>query len=126
MQPEIRPSNPHLWARIRKICDALPNVSDRLSHGEVAWFVSRGKQGRQFATTSDHHHDDRNAVVMMAPAGVQQQLVAEQPKLYFRPPYVGAQGWIGMYLDVGAVDWDLVEMHLDNAHAVATAKLSRR
>jgi hypothetical protein len=50
-----------MWARLERICAALPNVSDRVSHGERAWYVERGKRNRQFATTWDHHHDDRNA-----------------------------------------------------------------
>ena len=125
MDPGERPSNPEVWARLHEICDALPDVSNRISHGETAWFVSRGKRSRQFATTSDHHHDDRNAIVMAAPPGVQQQLVADRPSLYFRPPYVGAQGWLGVFLDTDQLDWDLVERHIEDAHAVITERLAR-
>ena len=74
-------------------------------------------KARQFATTWDHHHDDRNAVVMAAPPGAQEQLVGDEPDRYFRPPYVGSKGWIGVYLDAGPIDWDLLELHLGDAHA---------
>ena len=54
---------------------------------------------------------------MAAPPGVQERLVADEPARYFRPPYVGGRGWIGVYLDTGEVDWDLIELHLRDAHA---------
>jgi hypothetical protein len=117
MSPGVRPSDPAAWETLRAICIALPNVTEKTSHGELAWFTGAGKRARQFATTWDHHHDDRNAVVMAAPPGVQERLVADEPARYFRPPYVGSRGWIGVYLDTGEVDWDLIELHLRDAHA---------
>ena len=116
MTPFERPSDPTLWAQLRQICDALPHVTDKVSHSELAWFVGPGKRAKQFAGTWDHHHDDRNAVIMAAPPGVQEQLIAEDPDRYFRPPYVGGRGWIGIYLDTPDVDWDLIELHLNEAH----------
>jgi hypothetical protein len=113
-----RPSDPPAWDALRAICAELPDVTERTSHGELAWFVGNGSRARQFAGTWDHHHDDRNAVVMAAAPGVQQQLVDTDPSLYFRPPYVGAKGWIGMFLDAGPVDWDLVAVHLGDAYAI--------
>jgi hypothetical protein len=120
MSPDERPSDPAAWDALRAICGALPNVIEKTSHGELAWFTGSGKRARQFATTWDHHHDDRNAVVMAAPVGAQERLVADDPARYFRPPYVGSKGWIGIYLDTGAVDWDLIELHLRDAHATIT------
>ena len=112
-----RPSDPGLWARLQEICGRLPDTSERTSHGELAWFVGTGRKARQFATTWDHHHDDRNAVVMAAPPGAQEQLVGDASDRYFRPPYVGSKGWVGVYLDAGPIDWDLLELHLRDAHA---------
>lgn len=111
-----RPSDPGLWARLQEICGRLPGTSERTSHGELAWFVGTGRKARQFASTWDHHHDDRNAVVMAAPPGAQEQLVGDEPDRYFRPPYVGSKGWIGVYLDAGPIDWDRLELHLGDAH----------
>lgn len=121
MTVPARPSAPALWDRLREICDGLAETSVTTSHGELAWSVGRGRAARQFATTWDHHHDDRNAVLFAAPPGVQEQLVASSPLTYFRPPYVGGRGWVGMYLDAGPIDWDLVELHLTDAHAFMTA-----
>ena len=117
MSPDVRPSDPAAREALRAICRALPNVTEKTSHGELAWFTGSGKRARQFATTWDHHHDERNAVVMAAPPGAQERLLADEPARYFRPPYVGSRGWIGIYLDRGEADWDLIELHLRDAHA---------
>ena len=87
--------------RVRRLCMALPEVTERLSHGEPTWFV-RGK--KTFVMTSDHHHDDRLAFTCAAPPGVQQGLVSSDPERFYVPPYVGGRGWLGVYLDV-PVDW---------------------
>jgi hypothetical protein len=112
-----RPSAPDVWDRLREICMGLAEVTEKMSHGELAWSVGPGSKPRQFATTWDHHHDERNAVVFAAPPGAQEQLVAADPTHYFRPPYVGGRGWVGAYLDVGPIDWDVIELHLTDAHA---------
>jgi hypothetical protein len=117
-----RPSDPEVLTALHAICDTLPDVTHKLSHGETAWFVGTGRNACQFATTWDHHHDDRNAVVMAAAPGAQERLIADDPHRYFRPPYVGPRGWIGIFLDTGDVDWDLVELHLTDAHALAAAR----
>ena len=73
-----------------------------MSHGEAAWLVG----GRGFATMSDHHHDDRLAVWLAAPSGRQESLIQTDGDRFFRPPYVGHRGWIGVYLDAPSVDWE--------------------
>jgi hypothetical protein len=87
---------------LRRLCLALPETSERLSHGEPAWFV-RGKT--TFVMYAGHHHDDRVAFWCAAPPGAQDVLVAAAPGRFFRPPYVGHRGWLGVWLDV-PVDWD--------------------
>ena len=89
--------------RVREICLALPEVEERLSHGTPAWFV-RGK--KSFATFwDDHHGDGRLCVWCAAPPGMQEALVAGEPDHYFRPPYVGHRGWLGVHLNRG-LDWN--------------------
>lgn len=81
---------------------ALPDVTERLSHGEPAWFV-RGKE--TFVMSANHHHDDRVAFWCAASPGAQDALVRSRPTSFFVPPYVGYRGWLGVYLDV-PVDWE--------------------
>ncbi len=74
------------------------DVTERPSHGHPAFF--RGK--RQFLHHTRFHHDDpHNAIWCAAPPGMQEALVSGEPEHYFRPPYVGHRGWLGVRLDTG-------------------------
>jgi hypothetical protein len=108
---------------LRKLCLALPETTERLSHGEPTWFV-RGK--KTFVSYSDHHHDDRLAFCCAAPPGVQEALVGSNPAKYYRPAYVGHRGWLGVYLDV-AVDWaEIAELVEDAYRTIAPKSLVAR
>ncbi len=98
--------------RLRGLCLALPETTERLSHGAPTWFV-RGK--KTFATYADHHHDDRLALWCAAPPGAQDALVAEDPATFFVPPYVGGRGWLGVWLDVPA-DWAVLAELVEDAY----------
>ena len=105
--------------RLRRICLALPGVSERVSHGEVSFFA-----GKQFVAVDDHHHGaDRLAFWCPAGAGAQEQLIAEDPQQYFRPPYVGHRGWVGVRIDLDP-DWDeIAEIVRDAYRQVAPKRL---
>ena len=108
--------------RLRRLCLALPETTERLSHGEPTWFV-RGK--RTFVTYANHHHDDRLAFWCAAPAGVQETLVSSAPERFFVPPYVGQRGWLGVYLDV-LLDWEeIADLDTDAYRVVAPKRLVR-
>ena len=116
-----RPSNPSVTERVRQACLALPEVTERLSHGECTWFV---RDKKVFVQMSDHHHDDRLGFWCAAPAGVQAELVEQEPDRFFRPPYVGAKGWLGVYLDVADLDWtEIAAIVRDAYRMIAPAKL---
>ncbi len=107
--------------QVRAHCLALPEVTERPSHGSPAWFV-RGK--KTFVMYLDNHHgDERRALWCAAPDGAQPGLVAAAPEHYFRPPYVGHRGWIGVRLDRG-LEWDAVAGAIEEAFIhIAPAKL---
>ena len=102
--PKVKPVD-----RVRKICLALPETSERLSHGEPAWFV----RDKLFATWEDHHHGDPIVGLWVKGApGLQELLVENEPERYYRPKYVGHKGWIGVNMEPGGragVDWPQVE-----------------
>ncbi|HUC32581.1 MAG TPA: MmcQ/YjbR family DNA-binding protein [Ilumatobacteraceae bacterium] len=100
--------------RLRELCMSMPTVEERLSHGEPTWFVG-GK--KTFVMFAGHHHDDRTAMWCAAPPGAQEQLVDSRPASFFRPPYVGGRGWLGVYLDV-PVDWDEIGLIVEDAFRV--------
>ena len=108
---------------LRRLCLALPEATERLSHGEPTWFV---REKKVFVTYEDHHHDDRLAFWCAAGPGSQQALVASAPARFFVPPYVGHRGWLGVYLDV-PVDWTEMEELVTEAYrAVAPKTLLKR
>ena len=108
--PAARP----LVERVRALCLAHPDVTEKLSHGEASWFV-----GRQFVMFVDHHHDGRIGFWAAAPEGAQARWVHADPQRYFVPPYVGKRGWVGAYLDVDP-DWDDIEEIIDEAYRCVT------
>jgi hypothetical protein len=100
--------------RIRAICLALPETSERLSHGAPTFFV-RGKRAFVMVLT-DHHGDGRFAIWCAAPDGLQRMLVEADPERFFVPPYVGHRGWLGVRLDRG-LDWDELTGIVEDAFA---------
>src|SRR6266550_2006869 len=107
--------------RIRAICLALPETSERLSHGAPTFFV-RGKKAFLMVLTN-HHGDGRFAIWCAAPVGMQQTLADADAVKFFVPPYVGHRGWLGVSLD-GELNWDELAGIAEDAYAeVAPAKL---
>jgi hypothetical protein len=83
-------------ARVRRICSALPETAERLSHGEPTFFVNK----KVFVMFADNHHDDGHiAVWLPVPSGFQLALIESAPEIFFKPPYVGVRGWVGIELD---------------------------
>ena len=104
--------------RLRAICLALPEATEKLSHGEPTWFVG----GKVFAQLDDHHHGaDHLAVWLAAALGVQELVVKSDPSRFFRPPYVGHRGWIGVRID-GRPDWRLVTTLVRDAYTQVAPK----
>ena len=104
---------------VRRICGDLPEVTERLSHGSPTFFI-RDKQ--TLCTVLDNHHGAHGVAIWVpAPKGVQEQLVEAEPERFFRPPYVGGRGWIGLRLDIDP-DWDEVASILDDAYRLIAPK----
>jgi hypothetical protein len=79
--------------RVRRICAAIPGTMEKLSHGEPTFFTPK----RVFVMFANNHHGDGHVAVWIPAApGVQSALIEEAPETYFRPPYVGVSGWVGV------------------------------
>jgi hypothetical protein len=115
-------SRPEITAateRVRALCLALPETSERLSHGAPTFFV---REKKAFVMVLDNHHDDGIfGLWTAAPPGNQELLVEADPERFFRPPYVGHRGWLGVRLDRG-VDWDEVAGIVEDAWATVAPK----
>jgi hypothetical protein len=106
--------------RLRRIALALPEATEKSSHGEPSFFCRK-----QFVSVDDHHHGaDRLAFWCAAPPGAQEALIAENPDQFFRPPYVGHRGWLGVRIDRDP-DWDeITEIVRDAYRQVAPKALA--
>jgi hypothetical protein len=107
-----------LESRIRATCLAFPGATEKLSHGSPGFFA-----GRQFTMLwmEGHHEHDFAHLWCAAPEGIQSALVSSNPERYFRPPYVGSRGWVGVRLDVD-LDMDELDMLLEDAYRCVATK----
>lgn len=107
--------------RVRRLCLALPETWEKISHGEPTFFVGK----RVFAMCSTNHHNDGHyAVTVPAAIGVQAALIEANPKKFYRPPYVGPAGWIG--IELSRVKEKELALHLREAWLlIAPEKLHR-
>ena len=106
--------------RLRAICTALPEVTERPSHGAPTWFV-RDKSVFVTFWERGHHDNQFPHLWCAAPPGVQQELITAEPHRFFRPPYVGGRGWLGLRLDVD-VDWGEIAGICEDAYRVIAPK----
>ncbi len=107
---------------LRAICLGLPDTTEKLSHGAPAFFLPTG----QYLSFVDNHHGDgRLAVWMAAPPGMQESLIEAEPEHFFRPPYVGPSGWVGINLNTG-LEWGAIAALIAQGHAWIAAKKKRR
>ena len=114
--------------RVRKIALALPEVNERLSHGEPCFFV---RDKRPLCYLHDNHNrDGRISLWCPAPPGIQEELVAAEPDRFFKPPTSATgvfSGWLGTFLDTSGanrVDWaELAAIVEDAYRMIAHRKL---
>jgi hypothetical protein len=105
--------------RVRRICLALPGAWEKLSHGEPTFFVAK----KVFAMCSINHHNDGHvAVTIPAAIGIQTMLIDASPKKFYKPPYVGVAGWVG--IELPQVSDEELALHLGEAwRLIAPPKL---
>lgn len=105
--------------QVRELALALPEVSERLSHGAPTFFIRDKKTLCHFH--DDHHGDGRLCLWVPAPTGVQEELVRLEPERFFVPPYVGHRGWIGVHLNIDP-DWSEIGGILEDAYRLVAPK----
>jgi uncharacterized protein YdhG (YjbR/CyaY superfamily) len=105
--------------RIRRICAMMPTVSEKLSHGAPSFFVQKNK-GVFVMFTDNHHSDGHLAVWLPVPAGLQSALIEDAPSTYFKPPYVGSNGWIG--IELNQIRDEALEIHIREAWELTARK----
>jgi hypothetical protein len=113
---------PSPLARLRRICLALPEAHEVEAWGEPTFRV-RNKVFAMYASADSHHGGGRPGVWAKAGPGNQALMVAAEPTRYFKPPYVGVGGWVGIWLDRDA-DWkEIAALMRDSYRLIAPRKL---
>jgi hypothetical protein len=104
--------------KLRRLALALPEA-----HEVEAWgaptFRLRNKLFAMYA--ANHHGVGRPGVWIKATPGNQALMLAAKPTQFYKPPYVGPSGWIGIWLD-GTPDWKEVADLLVDAHRQVAPK----
>lgn len=99
---------------------ALPGTTEKLSHGEPTFFVAK----KVYVMFADNHHGDGHiAVWLPAALGAQPALIRQNPKAYFKPPYVGVRGWIGV--DLKHIADDDLGAHIHEAWQMLAPKKAK-
>jgi hypothetical protein len=112
------PPNP--LAKLRRLCLALPEAHEVEAWGEPTFRV-KNKIFAMYARANNHHGGGRNAVWCKAAAVNQLLMIEAAPDRFFKPPYVGPSGWIGVWLD-GKIDWSELDELLHDAWRMAAPK----
>jgi hypothetical protein len=109
-------------ARIRRICLALPEATEKEAWGAPTFRV----RDRIFVMfVNNHHGDGRLAIWCNADRDAQVALVDADPRRFFVPPYVGPRGWVGIRLD-RRPNWAVVAALVEGGHRKVAPAPRRR
>ncbi len=106
--------------RLRRLCLRLPEAHEVEAWGEPTFRV-RNKLFATYASKDSHHGQGREAAWVKALPANQALMVRAAPSRFFKPPYVGPSGWIGVWLD-GETGWAELEDLLRDAWRLTAPK----
>jgi predicted DNA-binding protein (MmcQ/YjbR family) len=108
--------------RLREICLALPEASEKIAWGDPTFRV----RDRIFVMQKGNYAGGRPSIWLKVREGGQSLLLASKRELCFVPPYVGHKGWIGVYLDGRSVPWSFVGELIAESHSLVAPRRSAR
>ncbi len=106
--------------RLRTCCLGFPEATEKLAWGEPTFRV-KDKLFAMYASATNHHGAGRPGVWIKATPANQDLILREAPDRYFKPPYVGPSGWIGVWLDRRPT-WSLVQGLLYDGYRLVAPK----
>jgi hypothetical protein len=105
-----------LLTRLRELCLPFPEAVEAGGVGAPSFKVA----DRIFAM--QHRVGERPSLWCKAPPGAQEVLVGAEPSRFFRPPYVGQNGWVGVWIDRDDVDWAHLAALVDESYRMTAPK----
>lgn len=115
---EQKLKNGFFLPEIRRICLNFPETEERLNHGMPAFAV---KSRTAFVFVQESKKENRASIWFKALPEVQEELVEQDPDRFFRPPYLGPSGWVGLRLDID-LDWEEVAQAAEEAWRLVAPK----
>lgn len=106
--------------KLRELCLVLPEAHEVEAWGEPTFRV-KNKIFAMYASSETHHGNGRPSVWVKAAPGEQELLIRAAPERFFVPPYVGKDGWVGVWLD-RRPKWKEVELLLRDAYRLNAPK----
>lgn len=89
--------------RLRRICMSFPQAVEKESWGAPTFRVKT--IFAMYSAPEGAGPEDRAAAWVKSDPVNQDLLIQTDAARFFKPPYVGPKGWIGVYLD-DTTDWD--------------------
>jgi len=120
-EPADSPSADEDWrlTQLAALCAAFPEV-ERERMGAHTRFVVRKKT---FAYYLDNHHGDGIvALCVKVVTDENSEPIASDLARFYRPAYLGANGWVGLRLDLDEIDWEEVAAFTANSYRLIAPK----
>lgn len=119
------PDDPYL-SRLREICLALPEASEKESHGHPNFYTRKVFAIFGGVVKGDHYDDRWSRSVLVLPDLLRREECLTDER-FFVPAYYGPYGWIGLNFVAAAVDWDEVaELVEESYRNTAPARLVKQ
>ena len=106
--------------KLRKLCLAFPEAHEVEAWGAPTFRV-KNKLFAMYANAESHHGGGRPAVWCKSTPVNQSFMIKAKPARFFKPPYVGPSGWIGIWLDKRP-SWEEVDLILRDAYRLIAPK----
>ena len=112
-------------ARLRTVCLALPEASEKESHGHPNFYTKKVFAVFGGVVKGDHNSDRWSQSVLVLPNLLTREAALSDDR-FFMPAYYGPYGWIGLNFRAAEVDWDEVtELVEESYRNTAPARLTR-
>jgi predicted DNA-binding protein (MmcQ/YjbR family) len=106
--------------KVRSLCLALPEAHEVEAWGEPTFRV-KNKLFAMYAAAGNHHGAGRCSLWVKSTPVNQDLMLQSDADRFFKPPYVGPSGWIGIYLDKRP-NWKSIEGILRDGYVLTAPK----
>jgi hypothetical protein len=122
--PRYADDDPFL-AEVRRVCLALPEAAEKISHGHPNFFTKKVFAVYGGVVKGDHAADTYSRSMLFLPDAEERAALLGDER-FFVPAYFGPAGWLGINFRIGTPDWtevaELADMSYRNTAAARLIK----